>query len=659
MDNHNSQYIDEDLVSTFIAEAKEQIERLVFILLQIEQQPDRQIGFIDEMFRLAHNLKGTSGIAGLNELKETMHEVENLFDSVRNGDYQLDEDDVDLLLSLTDELVSFLDTGNLRAPFPKEVWVEKIRSCTGVNNQGQSKSRVRRRSDPPLTLNKEDKKTVASWQEAGKQVYGIELHFTDEAPMRSVTALVFIKYLEKYGEILTTAPSREELENEEYSSIKLVLLRTDPLTTEDELKIMDYPTNDGVEGVKIRQWQYRREESSGLNIGRINGGQTIRVEAERIDTVLNQLGKILILKTGLLRLHKDGYKGRASWEEFGKSLQELEQTISALQTSAMNLRMIPVHQIFTRFPKVVRDLAKKCGKKIELHFIGEETEIDKQIAEELVDPLTHLLRNSIDHGIEEIEERKSKGKDPIGHITLDAHQEGGHIVISVRDDGRGLNLEKIRNKAIQNGIIKEEEVLGEEELTRLIFAPGFSTADQVTEVSGRGVGMDVVKTAIKRLQGDIEVKSVPDGGTEFALKVPLTLAIIQSFMVRIGEQIFGIPVGDVVQNIVIKESDIHLVADRLIYYRYPEAIPLIDLASRFGFECERDKNLIPVVIINYGRGRVGYIVEELLGLEEIMIKPINKSMGEVNEISGAALLGNGNIALILDNQALAQKVINL
>ena len=274
-------------------EAREQIERLVFILLQIEQQPERQIGFIDEMFRLAHNLKGSSGIAGLNELKETMHEVENLFDSVRNGDYQLDEDDVDLLLSLTDELVSYLDTGNFRAPFPKEVWVEKIRSCTGINDQDQSRSRVRRRSDPPLTLNKEDKKTVASWQEAGKQVYGIELHFTDEAPMRSVTALVFIKYLQNYGEILTTAPPREELENEEYSSVKLVLLRTDPLTTVDELKIMDYPTNDGVEGVKIRQWQYRREESSGLNIGRINGGQTIRVEANGIDTVLNQLARSL------------------------------------------------------------------------------------------------------------------------------------------------------------------------------------------------------------------------------------------------------------------------------------------------------------------------------------------------------------------------------
>lgn len=657
MDNNKSQHIDEELLSTFITEAKEQIERLVFILLQIEQQPDRQSGFIDEMFRLAHNLKGSSGIAGLNELKETMHEVENLFDIVRNGNYQLSEDDVDLLLSLTDELVNYLEAGDFHNPFPQEAWVGRIRNCAG--DQNNSTELTQRKSDPPLILNKEEKKKVASWQETGKQVYGIELHFTNEAPMRSVTAFVFIKYLKQYGEILTTAPVREELEKEEFASVKLVLLRKDPLSPEEELKIMDYPANEGVDGVKIRQWQYRREEGANVYHERINGAQTIRVEAERIDKVLNQLGKILTLKTGLLHLHKEGYNGRTSWEEFGKSLQDLDQTISALQTSAMDLRMIPVHQIFTRFPKVVRDLAKNCGKKIELQFVGEETEIDKQIAEELVDPLTHLLRNSIDHGIEEVEERKEKGKEPIGHIILDAHQEGSHIVISVRDDGRGLNLEKIRNKAIKAGLIKAEEILTEDELTRLIFAPGFSTADKVSEISGRGVGLDVVKTGIKRLQGDIEVKSVPGTGTEFALKVPLTLAIIQAFMVKIGGQTFGIPVGDVVQSIVIKESDIHLVANRMIYYRYPETIPLIDLASRFKFTYQRDKNLIPVVIISYGRGRVGYIVEELLGLEEIMIKPINKSMGEVSEISGAALLGNGNIALILDDQALAQKAINL
>lgn len=657
MDNHHSQHIDEELLSTFITEAKEQIERLVFILLQIEQQPSRQSSFIDEVFRLAHNLKGSSGIAGLNELKETMHEVENLFDIVRNGNYQLTEDDVDLLLSLTDELVSYLEAGDFHNPFPQEAWVEEIRNCAG--DQKNFPEPTQKKSDPPLILNKEEKKKVASWQETGKQVYGIELHFTNEAPMRSVTALVFIKYLKQYGEILTIAPVREELEKEEYSCVKLVLLRKDPFSPEEELKIMDYPANEGVEGVKIRQWQYRREESANIYSERINGAQTIRVEAERIDRVLNQLGKILTLKTGLIHLYKEGYKGKTSWEEFGKSLQDLDQTISALQTSAMDLRMIPVHQIFTRFPKVVRDLAKDCGKKIELQFVGEETEIDKQIAEELVDPLTHLLRNSIDHGIEEVEERKEKGKTPTGHIILDAHQEGSHIVISVRDDGRGLNLEKIRNKAIKAGLVNAEENLTPDELTKLIFAPGFSTADQVSEISGRGVGLDVVKTGIKRLQGDIEVKSVPGTGTEFALKVPLTLAIIQAFMVKIGGQTFGIPVGDVVQSIVIKESDIHLVANRMIYYRYPETIPLIDLASRFKFTYQRNKDLIPVVIISYGRGRVGYIVEELLGLEEIMIKPINKSMGEVSEISGAALLGNGNIALILDDQALAQKAINL
>jgi len=657
MDKEQSKHVDQELLSTYIAESEEQVERLVFILLQIEEQPERQSEFIDELFRLAHNLKGSSGIAGLTQLKETMHEVENLFDRVRNGDYQLNASDVDLLLSLTDDLVSYFEESILSEPFP-EKWRKEIKArwcdqSTNVNSKPEHKS------DPPLILNKEEKKKVAAWQEGNKQVYGIELHFTNEAPFRSVSTLIFMKYLKEYGEILTTAPVFEELEQEEYSCVKMVLLREKPLTPEQELKIIDYPVNEGVDGVKLRQWQYRREESGNIYDEKIKGTQTIRVESERIDKVINQLGKILTLKTGLLHLFQEGYNGKTSWDELGKSLQELEQTVSSLQINAMDLRMIPVRQVFTRFPKIVRDIAKKCGKKIELHFVGEDTEIDKQIAEALIDPLTHLLRNSIDHGIEELEERRKNGKDPVGHITLNAHQEGGHIVISVSDDGRGLNQEKIKNKALKAGIIQENDELSTEEVTGLIFAPGFSTAEQVSDISGRGVGLDVVKNGLKRLQGDIEVKSLPYAGTEFALKVPLTLAIIQAFMVKVGGQVFGIPVGDVVQSIVIKESSIHLVGDRMIYYRYPETIPLLDLATKFNFKYERNKDLIPVVITSYGQGKVGYIVEELIGLEEIMIKPINKSMGEVKEISGAALLGNGHIALILDNQALADKAINL
>ncbi|HEY8343687.1 MAG TPA: chemotaxis protein CheA [Bacillota bacterium] len=659
MNNNTPGQLDQNIISTYIAETKEQIERLVFILLQIEEHLDRQNAFIDEMFRLAHNIKGSSGLVGLNEVKETMHELESFFDLVRKGQYRLDESDVDLLLAISDELTSFFEGNIFSASIPWEMWIEKIKMQAKKGKTDDAGSVKESKKELPLQLSDVEKKQVAEWQEAGKEVYGIELYFTDEAPMRSATALIFIKYLKQYGEVFKIVPDYNELEKEEYNSIRVVVFCEKALTPEEEARIINYPVNDGVKEVTIRKWQYRKAEGTNVYGEKTNWTQTVRIEAERIDKVINQLGSILTLRSSLLHLHQEGYQGKRSWEEFGKLLRNLDQGISALQLSTMELRMIPVRQIFARFPKIVRDVAKKCGKKIELHLIGEETEIDKQVAEELVDPLTHLVRNSIDHGIEDAEEREKYGKGPVGQVTLDARQVGGHLVVSVRDDGRGLNLEKIKNKAVKAGIIKADSSLSKEELYKLIFAPGFSTADQVSDISGRGVGLDVVQNSLKKLHGDIEVKSVQHVGTEFILKVPLTLAIIQAFMVKIGGQVFGIPAIDVVLSKIIKESEIHLVGDRMIYYNYPQTIPLIDLGSRFMFMYMRNKDLIPIVIVNYGQGRVGYIVEELLGLEEIMIKPINKSIGEIPEIAGAALLGNGNIALILNNQAIAQEAISL
>lgn len=658
--NEGSRMLDGGLMKAYITETREQIERLVLILLQLEQNPDRQLEFIDEMFRLAHNMKGSSGVIGLTEVKDVMHEVENLFSAVRNRQYLLDAHALDLLISLTDDFSSYLDENILTAPFPGEPWIQRLKKLMN----GDSSVDINQKPDPPLVLSREEKDKVALWQEEGKVVYGIEMYFAPEAQLRSAASVIFLKFIRGCGEVLTISPSEEEIPEENYSALKIVLLRENRFTPEEESRIVAYPVNDGVEGVTIREWQYRRDENNGTyhSNGKNDkgyGAQTIRVESERIDKVINQLGKILTLKTGLLHLHREGYQGKQTWEKLSKILQDLDQTVSTLQSGAMDLRMIPVRQIFARFPKTVRDIAKQFGKKVELHFVGEDTEIDKQIAEELIDALTHLLRNSVDHGLEETKERISAGKDPAGHITLSARQEGSHIVISVSDDGRGLNLEKIKKKALSAGIIKEENNLSKDEIIRLIFAPGFSTADKVSEISGRGVGLDVVKTSLKKLQGDIDVLTEPGQGTTFALKVPLTLAIIQSFMVKVGGQVFGIPVTDVVQSIVIKEEEIHDVGDRRIFYRYPETIPLIDLGAHFRFPFHRDPNQIPVVIINCGRGRAGFIVEELIGLEEIMIKPINKALGEQNQISGAALLGSGKIALILNHQQIAQEAVNI
>ena len=658
-DHKDSSFVDSDLLSTFIAETSEQIERLVLILLQIEDNTDRQSEFIDEMFRLAHNIKGSSGIIGLTEVTEVMHEIENLFSAVRNGQYALDNEAVDLLISFTDEFSDYLTKNVMTTSFAGEKWLERVRSLT---NKESAKHETNRHPVPPLILSEEEKAKVNSWQEDGKSVYEINVKFSPEATMRSVSAVIFLRFVRTLGNVLTTAPSEELIPEENYASFRVVLFTENQLTPEEEQSILNYPLNNGVQEINIRKWQYRKDDHKDVDLSAgdtITATQTIRVKSERIDNVINQLGKLLTIKTSLSHLYQNGYQGKTTWEQLSKIVQELDQTVSTLQIGAMDLRMIPVRQLFARFPKIVRDITKQLGKKVELHFVGEDTEIDKHIAEELIDALTHLLRNAVDHGLEDIETRKKLGKDPTGHITLGARQEVSHIVISITDDGRGLNLEKIKEKALASGLIFKETSLSDEELIRLIFAPGFSTTTQVSELSGRGVGMDVVKTNLKKLQGDIDVQTEPGRGTTFLLRVPLTLAIIQSFMVKVGGQIFGIPVTDVVQSIVIKEEEIHTVGDQLIFYRYPETIPLVDLGEYFRFPFERDKKRIPVVIINSGRGHVGFIVEELIGLEDIMIKPINKAMGELQQIAGAALLGSGRIGLILNHQLIAQQLLNI
>ena len=658
-DRKDSNLIDSDLLATFIAETSEQIERLVLILLQIEDNTARQSEFIDEMFRLAHNIKGSSGLIGLTEVTEVMHEIENLFSAVRNGQYALDNEAVDLLISFTDDFSDYMSKNIMATSFAGEKWLEKIRA---IANKESPKHETNQLPVPTLILSEEDKSKVNSWQEEGKSVYEINVHFSPEAKMRSVSAVIFLRFVRTLGNVLTTAPTEDLIPEENYASFRVVLFTEEDLTPEVEESILNYPLNNGVEEINIRKWQYyRKDDQKGIDLSAgdsLATSQTIRVKAERIDTVINQLGKLLTIKTSLSTFIKTGIKGNQPGNSFPKSSRSLTKPFPPSKLAPW-IYGWSLCGIFSRFPKIVRDITKLLGKKVELHFVGEDTEIDKHIAEELIDALTHLLRNAADHGLEDMETRKKLGKDPTGHITLGARQEGSHIVISVTDDGRGLNLEKIKEKALASGLIDEDNNLSDEEVIRLIFAPGFSTTAQVSEISGRGVGMDVVKTNLKKLQGDIDVQTEPGRGTTFLLRVPLTLAIIQSFMVKVGGQIFGIPVTDVVQSIVIKEKEIHTVGDQLIYYRYPETIPLVDLGKHFRFPFAQDKNRIPVVIINSGRGHVGFIVEDLIGLEDIMIKPINKAMGELHQIAGAALLGSGQIGLILNHQLIAQQILNI
>lgn len=641
--------MDNALVSLFINETSEQLERFTEILLQLEQNPDKQGEVINELFRLAHNVKGSSGMMGLNELKEIMHQVENLFDGVRKTVVTLDAGKVDALIEFSDTVLKYIEGGHWDQVEQLIRWQEKF------NFQTEQNILPADRYNTSLALSEGEKQEVATWQSSGKNVYGIEVQFSLDATMKSASALVFVKYLEKYGSIYKMVPPIQELAAEKFDIFKAILFLDQPLTPEQEKIITTYPVNDALE-TRLRKWVYRPEEAKiaaktepeaqEAFIAPTNE-RSIRVEPGKIDKLINNVGELLNIKANLNRLTRE-YQGEITWKQLNKAIQKLEQLVAVFQEDIMDLRMVPVRQLFSRFPKIVRDVAKKSDKRVELTIFGEETEIDKQVAENLVDPLTHMIRNAVDHGLESGDQRQALGKPEVGRVKLGAYQDGDYIVISISDDGKGLDVKKIRDKALKNGILKADEKLSDEDAYKLIFAPGFSTAEKVSDISGRGVGLDVVANSINALKGDIEVDTQPNRGTTFRLKVPLTLAIIQALLVKVGNQPFGIPSSDILESLLIDRREIHSITDQKIYTLRQEAFPIIDLRKHLGFGDAVELEQIPLVVFKNGHGKMGFIVEELLGQEEVMVKQINSAFPNNPTIAGAAILGDGEIALMIN-----------
>ena len=649
--------IDNTLKDLFISETHEQIEKFVEVLLMWEQNPHNQSAGIDNIFRMAHNIKGSSGMMGLNDLKEVMHIVENMFDEVRNNKLVLDSEKIDLLLQFSDHVLAYVEGGNWEDASDIARWEQVFSIGKEESMKPRQELEKAEKADVPLKLTIQEKKQVAQWQETGKHVYGIDVQFPPDVEMKGAYAIAFIKYLEKYGTVFKTVPDTYELVKEEFVVLKIVLLTGNPLVPDQENVISAYIVCDNVKP-RIRKWIYRSDEGETITKAERQFEQTVRVELSKIDSLVNNVGELLTVKASLLQIYRHGSPNRITWNQLGKLLQQLEQVVGLFQVEVMDLRMVPVRQLFSRFPKIVRDISKQTGKFVEVSFFGEETELDKHVAEQLVDPLVHLIRNAVDHGIENEEQRLSVSKPGIGKIVLGAYQEGDYIVISIADDGQGLDLDKIRNKAIKNGLIKPDTLLTEDETTKLIFQPGFSTADKVSDISGRGVGLDVVQNSIKALKGDIETESAKNRGTTFRLKVPLTLAIIQAFMVKIGGQIFGIPSADVVESLAITTESLHLISGKQFYILRKEAIPIVNIGQLFNMETTLPEINIPLIIIRNGRSKLGLLVEELVGQEEVMIKQINKALSDNPVIAGASLLGSGEIALILNAHQIISRTIS-
>ena len=679
-----SQYL-----SMFIEESKEHLQSLNEQLLILEKEPDNN-ETINEIFRAAHSLKGMSGTMGYKKMQRLTHEMEDVFSEIRNGKVQVNAGLVDLLFQCLDELGKYLDNiiatsdegseSNEQLPELLNAFVKNAgaapaekpavtASATAVAVQEAVKSEEKFRE---LKIAEHEKKAIEKAYELGKNVFGLTVHISENCILKAARAFLVFKTLEEYGDVIKSSPEVQEIEDERFDFDFSIFF----VTTESEEKIKKVVLNvSEIQKVDIGVIENTKSESSSATeevkaetAAKNDTGaaktsakqstvttkqvvkQSVRVDVEKLDNLMNSVSELIIAKNGLAAISSTEIELQNK-AEFNEQIEYLERITTELHQSVMKVRMVPIESVVNKFPRMIRDLSKKLDKKMELHMTGEDTELDRTVVDQIGDPLQHLLRNSADHGLENNAARIAAGKPEVGSIFLNAYQEGNNVVIEVGDDGAGINIEKVKNKAIEKGMITEEqaETLTDKEAVDLLFKPGFSTADKISDVSGRGVGLDVVKTNIEALGGDIEARTKQGEGSSFIIRLPLTLAIIQALMVELGTEKYAIPLGCIQTIEDIAVSDIMYVQSKQVINLRGTVIPLIDLDDMLDVQKpEGNPENITVVIVRKGDRLAGLIVDNLIGQLEIVIKSIGKYINNSKMISGATILGDGEIALILD-----------
>lgn len=635
-------------LGVFIEEAKEHIESLEENLVKLEKEPYNQ-DLIQAIFRSFHTIKGSSGSMGFQQMTELAHLLENLLDRVRRGEVSVSSSLIDLLLQGVDFLKRMLEEITKKGQEPD--WnMEEIFSAL------------------------QDFRGEKEKDDSGE--YWLTVKLASDCSMKGVRAYLVISRLQDSGiEVVNTVPSLSDLEGENFGQSFDILVRT-ALPPEEVVKIVGSVAE--IERVEVKEGEEeeknRIEEKEEKNTIPPTGEQkittnlkkTVRVDVERLDSLLNLVGELVIDRTRLediIQRLKD-YQELVQFREIlSDTTTHIGRVTNDLQMEIMKARMLPLAEVFNRFPRLIRDLARQSGKEIDFIIEGEETELDRSLLEEITDPLIHLLRNAVDHGIESREERINKGKPPQGKVILRAYQEENSVVIVVEDDGRGLDVEKIKDKVVGMGLVTPEEVskMSEREIVDFIFYPGFSTSDEVTEVSGRGVGMDVVKRNIERVNGQVRVESQLGVGTTFYLRLPLTLAIIRALLVKVGESIYSIPLSDVVEIEKVEKKDTYWVNRVLTTLFRGKTIPLLWLEAlldsrKYNFISEDEiPEVLYTVVVSASSSLAGLVVDEVLGEQEIVIKSLGSYMRDVRGLGGATILGDGGISLIIDVASLLWK----
>lgn len=674
----------------FLDETKEHLESLNTQILNLEQEPE-DVDTINEIFRAAHSLKGMAGTMGYKRMQALTHDMENVFSEIRNGTIKVNSNLVDTLFQCLDALEEY--TNNIKET-ADEGTNDNQQLITQLNEFLKSGGEAKKADKAPaaapkaeeaadeneekwlnVKIGESEKIVLSSAKAQGKNIYGLTVYVQESCLLKAARAFLVYKAVEEKAEIIVCDPSAQDIEDEKFDlDFNLIVISDCSL---DEIlqaarnvseiekvvgAVYDFTPVPVVENKEAAETKPAPGAVQPQNTpvkandrkaaGKPVVNRTVRVDIEKLDVLMNLVSELIIAKNSLVSAsNTEGVAGSG----FNEQIEYLESVTTNLHESVMKVRMVPIESVVNKFPRMIRDLSKKLGKKMELHMSGEETELDRTVVDEIGDPLMHLLRNAADHGLESAELRIQRGKPEVGSIWLDAYQDGNNVVIEVKDDGNGIDVESVKDKAIERGVITPEqaEIMSEKDIINLLFHAGFSTAKTISDVSGRGVGLDVVKSKIESLSGEVEVKSKLGEGSTWIIRLPLTLAIIQALMVTVGGEKYAISLGSIQTIEDVAPSDIKLVQNKEMIHLRGSVIPIIKLSEELDIESSKssDENMV-VVIVKKGENLAGLVVDELMGQQEIVIKSLGKYISKCKILSGATILGDGEVALILDANAL-------
>lgn len=655
----------------FIEESKEHLQACNDHLLELEKQPDN-LQIVNEIFRSAHTLKGMSATMGYEDLASLTHQMENVLDAIRNQQLTVKTEVLDVVFMAVDDLeamvLSIASGGDGKRDVSQVVQLLKqIESGQPLSSlqaaSEQVSAAVEMKASKP-SYDDFQKTIIIQSMEQGTTCVELTITLRADCLLKAARVFMVFDVLEKLGEVIKSNPTTDLLEQEAFEQEFTVTFLTSENIEEVVAHILKVSEVEKVDSRIIEAKDLKEEDIEGIvevkakQAAKVEKKETkdtktsksIRVNIDRLDKLMNLFEELVIDKGRLEQISKE-----LKIQSLRETVEHMSRISGDLQDIILKMRMVPIDTVFNRFPRMVRQLAKDLKKDIDFQIEGAGTELDRTVIDEIGDPLVHLIRNGLDHGIETPEVRKANGKSPAGTILLRAYHSGNHVFIEIKDDGGGINRDKVLQKAIAKGIVTAEEggTFSDSEVYDLIFSSGFSTADEISDISGRGVGLDVVKSTIESLGGVITIQSTLNQGSVFSIQLPMTLSIMTVLLVELQKEKYAIPLSSIIETLIIQETEILVAHDQKVIDYRGKVLPLIFLKERFEVPVKdkETEDYYPVVVVKKGDKLVGLVVESFIGQQEVVLKPLSRSLGEVEAISGATILGDGQVALIIDPNA--------